>query len=320
MSEEQQQSTGSVSRAETIELLQGTARRFEELVKDLKNETIDYQLPKRSYKTLLKISEQIFNAIEEASGSAVTNSLGTIDFDDNYSDTELLQIQIDFFKQMVEKMTSESIDYQLPISDFETLVATTEKIVNPFGTPPTKTSQTFQTSQTSQTSQKSSDSKADWDYSDTKVTTEPQISKGINWPWLGFVVIILILVISLTALFSNQKSVTEEIAIEVPTVKLESTAEQKAIAAIAKQIETIVTTSNLDGIASIKPNFVPNTLILELADNWQELERDEKEKIANQWLAESRKLEFKKLEIIDRTGVLVARSPLIGKNIIIEQP
>ena len=57
-----------------------------------------------------------------------------------------------------------------------------------------------------------------------------------------------------------------------------------------------------------------------MTEKWQKLERNEKEKITNKWLENSRELEFKKLEIINKKDVLVARSPVIGKNIVILEP
>lgn len=317
MSQEQQQSTSfdsdSFSRAETIELLQETARRFQGLVTELKTGRTDYQLPKRSYTNLMAISEKIFNSIAEVSGVSPQNSPENINFDEDLSGKqltreeriELLQGVADLYQTMADKITSESLDYQLPMSDFETLVPTTEKIVNPFGSAPSPSLETTAPTPVSQ------------GYSQTEFTEEIAVSTNkINWPWLGIVAIILI-VISLTAFLSNPQFIEEEIAIEVPPAELEFTSEQKAIAAIEKQIETIATSYDKTGISNIKPNFVADILTLELTEDWQELERDEKEKITNKWLEESRQLEFKKLEIIDDRGVLVARSPVIGKNIVI---
>ena len=320
MSEEQQYASfdsSSLSRSETIELLQGTARRFQELIKKLNEEPFDYQLPKRSYKNLLSTSEQIFNSIQEVSGSSAINSLENIDFDRDYSGRELttaetielLQTSVDFFEKMVEKITTESLEYQLPSSVFETLIATTEKIVNPFGTAPTTT-----------TLKSNSKPRVKSEYSAPEFTADLPSSNKINWPWLGVVAVILAVVISLSLLFGNQKSIREEIATEVPQAKLEFTAEQKALAAIEKQIENLAATYDKEGMAIIKPNFVTETLTIQLANNWQELAPDKKEKITNKWLEDSRKLQFKKLEIIDEAGVLVARSPIIGKNIVILQP
>ncbi|MDJ0726075.1 MAG: hypothetical protein QNJ38_13260, partial [Prochloraceae cyanobacterium] len=132
--------------------------------------------------------------------------------------------------------------------------------------------------------------------------------------------IILVIVVSVSFLVGNQNSLQEEIAIEVPQGTLEFTPEQKAIASIDKQIETVLVNYNKAGIAKIEPNFVADTLTIQLADDWQELDRKTKEKMTNEWLEESRKFEFKKLAIIDREGTLVARSPIIGKNIVILKP
>lgn len=320
MSEKQQQSTSfgsdSFSPAKTIELLQETVERFEKLITQLKTEQIDYQLPKRSYRNLITTLEKIFNSIEEASGSPATNTSEIFNFYEDYlsgeltklETIELLQKTVDLFQQMLGKITSKSLDYQLPKSFFETLVNTREKIAHPFEAAlktPVKTSSETQVSQ---------------GYSGTKFTGELEISNKINWPWLAVVAVILVVVISWAALVGNQKSVREKMALETPAAKLELTAEQKAIVAIEKQIKKIANTYEREAIAIIKPNFIADTLILELTEKWQKLERNEKEKITNKWLENSRELEFKKLEIINKKDVLVARSPVIGKNIVILEP
>ena len=319
MSEKQQQSTSfgsdSFSPAKTIELLQETVERFEKLITQLKTEQIDYQLPKRSYINLITTLENIFNSIEEASGSPATNTSEIFNFYEDYlsgeltklETIELLQKTVDLFQQMIGKITSKSLDYQLPKSFFETLVNTREKIAHPFEATPKTPVKT------------SSETKVSQGYSGTKFTGELEISNKINWPWLAVVAVILVVVISWAALVGNQKSVREKMALETPAAKLELTAEQKAITAIEKQIKKIATTYDREAIAIIKPNFIADTLILELTEKWQKLERNEKEKITNKWLENSRELEFKKLEIINKKDVLVARSPVIGKNIVILQ-
>ena len=316
MSEEQQQSlnidSNSFSRAETIELLQGTAQRFEELITQLQTESNDYLLPKRSYKTLLATLENIFNGIAAASESVEPNDFEKIDLDLDYSGREktleLLQQTVDLFAKTIDIITKESIDYQLPMSDFENLAATTEKIVNPFGQAPVTPLET------------SAEPQIDSFDSNTELPVDVPSSGGINWPWLGLVAIILVIVVSVSFLVGNQNSLQEEIAIEVPQGTLEFTPEQKAIASIDKQIETVLVNYNKAGIAKIEPNFVADTLTIQLAEDWQELDRETKEKMTNEWLEESRKFEFKKLAIIDREGTLVARSPIIGKNIVILKP
>lgn len=310
MSEEQQSvSVDSFSRAETIELLQGTAQRFAELVTKLNSQARDYQLSKSAYKNLLSTSEKIFNSLQETLADSAKISSVPLEFERDFSEneltklesSELLQKTVDLYQIMVEKITSEAIDYQLAMSDFESLVASTERIASSVEKA-LKTSSKTQNIPTESSTQFRESSAS--------------YNNGINWPWLGLVAIILILVISLTAL-TNPQPVSEEVALEVPPARLEFSAEQKAIAAIDKQIEKIITTYEIKSLAQINPNFVADTLTLEVADNWQELTPEKQEKIANKWLQDSRKLAFKKLEIIDREGDLIARSPVIGKNILI---
>lgn len=311
MSEEQQSASFDsdlFSSAETLELLQGSAERFQELVNKLKTEPIDYKLPKSSYVTLLTTSENIFNAVAAASGSQTGEKT---DFARDFSGNELtkietletLQGQVDYLQKTIDKITGESLDYQLSMSSFENLVAITEKIANSIKKAPSLKTETI--------AEPPSSTREFTEYAENS-------SNIINWPWLGLVAVILILVISIS-IITKPESVNQEIALDVSPPQLEFTGEQKAIVAIDKQIEKIAIDYEMDSLAKIEPNFVTDRLTLEIAENWQELNENKREEIANKWLQDSRKLSFKKLEIIDKEGALIARSPLIGKNIVILQ-
>ena len=104
-----------------------------------------------------------------------------------------------------------------------------------------------------------------------------------------------------------------------PKPKLELNPEQSLIAAIQEQVAQI-TNEYADGlIVSLEANFINSSLIVKASDTWYELTHDSQEKVANEILGRGRKLDFKKLDIIDSKGKLLARSPVVGKNMIILQ-
>ncbi|MBC6420003.1 MAG: hypothetical protein GDA44_15180 [Prochloron sp. SP5CPC1] len=102
-----------------------------------------------------------------------------------------------------------------------------------------------------------------------------------------------------------------------PKPKLELNPEQSLIAAIQEQVAEI-TNEYADGlIVSLEANFINSSLIVKASDTWYQLTPDSQEKVANEILSRGRKLDFKKLNITDSKGKLLARNPVVGKNMII---
>lgn len=99
--------------------------------------------------------------------------------------------------------------------------------------------------------------------------------------------------------------------------ELTFTPEQTLIAALQTKIAKISQNYNPDIVDSIKVDLPQSSLLVEVTDNWYELNESGQSKIANEILERSRKLQFNKLELQDSTGTLVARNPVIGNQIII---
>jgi hypothetical protein len=97
------------------------------------------------------------------------------------------------------------------------------------------------------------------------------------------------------------------------------TPEQSLIASIQEQISTITNRYSEDLILSIQANFINSYLLVKVNDYWYQIDRKQQDKIGNEILENSRLLDFKKLEIIDNQGNLIARNPIVGKEIIILQ-
>ena len=104
-----------------------------------------------------------------------------------------------------------------------------------------------------------------------------------------------------------------------PERKLQLTPEQNLIAAIQQQVAEITNEYAEGLIMSIEANFLGSRLIIKVSDRWYELTDSDRDKVANEMLGRAQKLDFKKLEIIDPEEKLLARSPVVGKNMIILQ-
>lgn len=99
----------------------------------------------------------------------------------------------------------------------------------------------------------------------------------------------------------------------IPAVTPELTPEQILIAAIENQVAD-VTRDYADLIQGINANFSASLLRIKLSDEWYELLPARQDKIATQMLKESRKLDFRRLEITNSQGLQIARSPVVGSS------
>jgi predicted transcriptional regulator len=105
----------------------------------------------------------------------------------------------------------------------------------------------------------------------------------------------------------------------LPPPKPVLTPEQSLIASIQEQISTITNRYSEDLISSIEANFPTSSLIVKIEDDWYQINSKQQDKIANEILANAKLLDFKKLQIIDNEGSLVARNPIVGKEVVILQ-
>ncbi len=105
--------------------------------------------------------------------------------------------------------------------------------------------------------------------------------------------------------------------VETITPELELTPEQGLIAAIKNQI-TAIKNRYVEGLViAIEPNFSDSRLTIKVSNNWDKLEQSNQVSIADDIFKEAQKLDFKKLEITNIQGQILARSPVVGNNIII---
>jgi hypothetical protein len=100
-----------------------------------------------------------------------------------------------------------------------------------------------------------------------------------------------------------------------PTVEL--TPEQTLIAAIENQVAEVSDRYAAGLIQSIQANFRSSNLTIRVSDDWYNLKQSQQDKLAAQMLERSRELDFTKLEITDSQDTLIARSPVVGENMVI---
>lgn len=101
----------------------------------------------------------------------------------------------------------------------------------------------------------------------------------------------------------------------LPTPEL--TPEQSLIAAIQQQVADITDRYGSGLIRSIEANFLGSRLIVKVSDGWYNLTESQQNKLADEMLLRSREMDFSKLEITDLKGSLLARSPVVGPNMVI---
>jgi hypothetical protein len=105
----------------------------------------------------------------------------------------------------------------------------------------------------------------------------------------------------------------------LPTPEPKLTPEQSLIASIQEKISNITDRYSEDLIVSIEADFPQSFLLVKVSDSWYQLNQNRQNKIANEILENSRLLDFKRLEIVDPEEALIARNPVVGKEIIILQ-
>jgi hypothetical protein len=94
----------------------------------------------------------------------------------------------------------------------------------------------------------------------------------------------------------------------IPTVDL---------AAIQTQLSSAIAGIGDNLIHSVQAQNVTDKLSIALEETWSGLSASEQTQVAQTLLERSQQLKFNKLELRDNSGELVARSPLIGKDVII---
>lgn len=124
---------------------------------------------------------------------------------------------------------------------------------------------------------------------------------------------------TVTASPLNTSSVAPEVAPPIATIEAPAdlTPEQRLIAAIQEKI-TEVTQASADGlIQSVQANFRNHHLTVKLSQDWYTLAAPRQDELVNEILHRAQELEFDKLEVVDETDTRLARSPVVGSEMIV---
>ena len=101
--------------------------------------------------------------------------------------------------------------------------------------------------------------------------------------------------------------------------ELTFTPEQTLIAALQTKLAEAIDSYDSELFETVRVNLPDNSLVVELTDRWYELNESRQNKLANEVLKRSRQLNFGKLQLQDSMGTLVARNPLVGDRVIVLQ-
>ena len=107
--------------------------------------------------------------------------------------------------------------------------------------------------------------------------------------------------------------------IETIEPELTFTPEQTLVAALQMKLAELTSSYDPDLFNSIRVDLPNNSLFVEVTDDWYKLNESRQNKFANEILERSRKFDFSKLQLLDSTGRLVARNPVVGDRAIIVQ-
>lgn len=102
-----------------------------------------------------------------------------------------------------------------------------------------------------------------------------------------------------------------------PAAPVILTPEQALIAAIENQVAQVSNRYGAGIINSVQANFGTSTLIIKLGDNWYSFKKEQQDKLAAQMFDKAKELDFSYLEITDNRGVMLARSPIVGTEMVI---
>ncbi|MCC0176411.1 hypothetical protein I4641_05395 [Waterburya agarophytonicola K14] len=101
--------------------------------------------------------------------------------------------------------------------------------------------------------------------------------------------------------------------------ELTFTPEQSLIAALQAKLAEVIDNYDPELFETVRVDLPNNSLLVEVTDNWYELNESRQNKFANEILKRSRQLNFGQLQLQDSTGTLVARNPVVGDRAIILQ-
>ncbi|MGF1518924.1 MAG: hypothetical protein ACFCVB_14140 [Nodosilinea sp.] len=110
---------------------------------------------------------------------------------------------------------------------------------------------------------------------------------------------------------------SEAIAPEAPAAAPEPTPEQSLIADIQNRVSRISRSYGAGLVQSVEVNLPENTLGINVAEVWYGLLTNQQNEVAQDIYAQAQGLNFGNLQLRDPEGVVVARNPVVGPNMIV---
>lgn len=91
----------------------------------------------------------------------------------------------------------------------------------------------------------------------------------------------------------------------------------RRIAKIQGQLIEVTAPYAEDLVQVVQADFNRGDLLLSVTDGWSDLEAAQREQLANKLLKRAKKLKFQQLDITDAEGTVLARSPVIGSEMVL---
>lgn len=102
-----------------------------------------------------------------------------------------------------------------------------------------------------------------------------------------------------------------------PPPPVELTPQQRLLATIKDDLDSLSNAYSQSLIQAIKVNFRLSRLTVVMSQDWYSLPPEQQSTLANELLERSQQLDFSRLEITDARSVLLARNPVVGIEMII---
>ena len=110
---------------------------------------------------------------------------------------------------------------------------------------------------------------------------------------------------------------SQPVAPEAPAAAPEPTAEQSLIADIQDRVSRISRSYGAGLVQSVEVNLPKNTLGINVAEAWYGLLTNQQNEVAQDIYSQAQGLNFGNLQLRDPEGVVVARNPVVGPNMIV---
>jgi hypothetical protein len=110
---------------------------------------------------------------------------------------------------------------------------------------------------------------------------------------------------------------SKNLTIKPVPIQVKLTPEQKLIAAVKDKIAAISKEYPQELVSSVATNFLNSSLSVTIGDRWYELDAEGQNRLARDLLKRSQELNFKKLSLQDTSQNLIARNPVVGNEMVI---